>query len=154
MIETPEFTETDEQAAAVIHLTIPREEMQDAFGPAVHELIEVLAEQGVEPAGPVFAHHLEIDPQTFDFEVGVPVSEPVEETGRVKRGSLPAATVARTVYRGPYEGLPDAWGEFESWIEDRGRSPAPDAWERYVVDPASDPDPANWRTELVRPLID
>lgn len=28
----------------------------------------------------------------------------------------------------------------------------PDAWERYVVGPGSDPDPSAWRTELSRPL--
>ena len=51
---------------------------------------------------------------TFDFELGVEVSTPVKATGRVKPGELRAAKVARTVYRGPYEGLPAAWGEFSS----------------------------------------
>lgn len=30
----------------------------------------------------------------------------------------------------------------------------PDAWERYVVGPGSDPDPSAWRTELSRPLAE
>jgi effector-binding domain-containing protein len=151
-IDPPEITETAEQLAAVIHLEIPREEMQEAFPPAVHELLEVLDDQGVDPAGPVFAHHLRVDPDVFDFRVGFPIDEPIEEAGRVAPGRLPAATVARTVHRGAYDGLPGAWAELEAWIEENGHTPGSDAWERYVVDPGSDPDPSAWRTELNRPL--
>lgn len=153
-IDPPEITETTEKSAAVVHLTIPRNEMYEAFSTAVHELLEVLDDQGVEPAGPVFAHHLRVDPEVFDFRVGFPVNEPVEDAGRVTSGRLPAARVARTVHRGAYDGLPDAWAELEAWIEENGHTSGPDAWERYVVDPGSDPDPSAWRTELNRPLVD
>jgi len=39
------------------------------------------------------------------------------------------------------------------WITAEGHSPAPDLWECYVAGPESNPDPANWRTELNRPLV-
>jgi effector-binding domain-containing protein len=94
-----------------------------------------------------------MDPHTFDFEIGVPVPSPVAAVGRVTAGRLPAATVARTVYHGPYEGLGAAWGEFEAWIVAAGHTPAPDLWECYVTGPESSADPADWRTEFNRPLI-
>src|SRR3977135_826602 len=109
MIAAPEIMMTDAQEAAVIRLTIPRSEMMKVFGPAVGELMAVLAAQGVEPVGAVFAPHLKIPPDTFDFELGVKVAAPVKVAGRVKLGQVPAAKVARTVYSGPYEGLPAAW---------------------------------------------
>jgi effector-binding domain-containing protein len=152
MIDTPQVTRTAARPAAVIHLTIPRGEMMSAFGPAVQELMSALAEQGVAPAGPVFAHHLRMEPGTFDFELGVPVAGPVAEAGRVKAGELPAATVARTVFHGDYASLPGAWGEFDAWIRANGHTPAADLWEVYATNPDSDPDPAAWRTELNRPL--
>ena len=62
-------------------------------------------------------------------------------------------TAARTYYHGPYEGLGGAWGEFSDWIAANGLRPAPDLWESYVTGPESSPDPANWRTELIRPLL-
>lgn len=154
MIDRPRVTQTTEQAAAVIHLTIPREEMPKVFGAAVGELMDVIAAQGISPAGPVFAHHLKMEPAIFDFELGVPVTEPVSAAGRVKPGRLPATTVARTVYHGPYEGLPGAWGEFDAWIQSEGHTRAEDLWECYVDGPHSHPDPAGWRTELNRPLVD
>jgi effector-binding domain-containing protein len=152
MIDTPQVTQTHAEQAAVIHLTIPRSEMMKMFGPAVAELFSVLASQGIRPVGAVFAHHLKMNPGVFDFELGVVVTAPVKASGRVKPGQLPPARVARTIYRGPYEGLPSAWGEFDAWTQANGHTQAEDLWEVYSVGPQSTPDPANWLTELNRPL--
>ena len=152
MLATPQIIKTDAQQAAVIHLTVPRSEMMKTFGPAIGELMSALAAQGVEPVGAVFAHHLKMSPDNFDFELGVKVAAPVKPAGRVKPGQLPAAKVARTVYSGPYEGLPAAWGEFNKWMNANGHAQAGNLWEVYSVGPQSSPDPANWRTELNRPL--
>jgi effector-binding domain-containing protein len=84
--------------------------------------------------------------------LGVKVSTPVKATGRVMAGELPAAKVARTVYSGSYEGLPAAWGEFNTWIKANGHEQGDNLWEVYSVGPQSTPDPAGWRTELNRPL--
>ena len=98
MIETPQIIRTQAQVAAVIRLTVARSEMMKVFGPAVGELMSVLATQGVEPIGAVFAHHLKMSPDSFDFELGVRVTSPVKANGRVNPGELPAAKVARTIY--------------------------------------------------------
>ena len=39
------------------------------------------------------------------------------------------------------------------WMEAQGLQQAEDLWECYLTHPDSDPDPANWRTELNRPLL-
>ena len=153
MIDTPRIVPTAAQLTAFIHLTVPREEIGNVMGPGISEVRAAIAAQGIEPAGPWFTRHLRMDPDTFDFEICVPVTTPVVATGRVKPGQLRAATVARTVYHGPYEGLGAAWGEFMEWIAAEGLTPAPDLWERYVAGPESNPDPATWRTELNRPVI-
>lgn len=153
MIDTPQVLQTEARPTAFIHLRIPRSDMQKLFGPTMEELVGTLNDQGVAPAGPVFAHHLAMDPDTFDFRLGVPVDERVREVGRVEAGELPAATVARTVYHGSYEGLPKAWGEFDAWLKDQGHRQAPDLWESYVEGPHNSSDPEGWRTELTRPLL-
>src|SRR4029077_15631511 len=114
MLDQPWITETSVQLTAAIRLTIPREEIRNVMGPGIAELMAAVAAQGMAPAGPWFTHHLRMDPATFDFEIWVPVTAPVAASGRVKAGHLPATTVARTVYHGPYEGLGGAWGEFDA----------------------------------------
>jgi effector-binding domain-containing protein len=152
MIDTPHITQTEAQLTAIIHLTIPRNEIQTAMGPGIGEIMAAVKEQGIGPAGPWFTHHLKMDPATFDFEICVPVTAPVKPVGRVKPGHWPTMKVARTTLHGGYEGLGDAWGQFYGWMKDNGHKPAPDLYERYVAGPETSADPAQWRTELNSPL--
>jgi effector-binding domain-containing protein len=152
MLDTPQITETATQLTAAIHLTIPREEIQSVMGPGIGELMSTIAAQGVTPTGPWFTHHFRIAPDTWDFEISVPVSAQVAASGRVRPGTWPVMKVARTVYHGPYEGLADAWGEFLDWIAANGHTAAEDLYESYIAGPESSPDPVNWRTELTKPL--
>lgn len=48
MIETSKIIETAARQAAVIYISTPRSEMPAVFGPAVEELMNALAMQGVE----------------------------------------------------------------------------------------------------------
>ena len=153
MIDTPQIVQTTAQLTAFIHLIVSREEMREVFGPSIGELMAALAAQGIAPAGPVFTHHRRRPTDTFDFELSVPVSGPVVAAGRVQPGEWPAMRVARTVHHGPYEGLPEAWGEFMAWIDANSHTLASDLWECYLTNPDSNPDPATWQTELNQPLL-
>ena len=152
MIDSPEVVRTRAQPAAVIHLRIPREEIQAVMGPACGELFGALAAQGVAPAGPLFSHHLRMDPGMFEFELGVPIEKPVAATGRVKPGELPGATVVRTTLHGGYENLGPAWGELDRWMKSAGHAPRQDFWECYLKGPESGEGPDAWRTELNRAI--
>ncbi|GAB4115530.1 MAG: GyrI-like domain-containing protein [Acidobacteriota bacterium] len=154
MIDNPRIIRTAAQETAVIRLTIPRREMCDVMGPAIREVLDTVIAQGVTPGGPVFAHHFVLDPEIFDFEVGIPVANPISPVGRVQPGKLAPAQVARTVYRGPYDGLPAAWQELEAWIAGRGHVPAGPFREVYISGPERSADPAHWRTELNRELLE
>jgi effector-binding domain-containing protein len=151
-IETPEITQVEHQLTAVIHLTIPMEEMPQVMGPAIEEVMSTVGAQGFTPAGPWFTHHFSIAAGSTDFEVGVPVPEPITPKGRVRPGERPAMSAARTVYRGPYEGLMDAWGAFDAWVTEHGRPAGSDLWEYYAKGPESGDDSSEFMTELLRPL--
>lgn len=154
MIDTPQIVQTTALDAAVIHLTIPREQMQHVMGPAIGEIMSTLVAQNIRPTGPLFCHHLRMAPEIFDFEVSVPVSSAITAAGRVKPSQLASRKALRTVYTGGYESLGPAWGEFMDWIEKNGHQPADDLWEVYLVGPETSPDPANWKTELNQPLAE
>ena len=153
MIDAPTITQTAEQPTAVVHLTIPKDAIRREMGPAREEVMRALAAQGATPAGPWFSRHFRMDPAVWDFEVGVPVTTAIAPTGRVTNSTLPAARVARTNYRGGFEGLGAGWGEFDAWIRAEGLRHDGSLWESYAAGPESGADPAGWRTELNRPLL-
>lgn len=123
------------------------------MGPAIGEAMAAVAAQGIGPAGPDFSHHFQIDPARFDFEIGVPATRPVTPVGRAKPSHLPATKVARTTYRGPYEGLGSAWSEFCEWISANGLTSTPDLWEYYVTGPESSSDPTRL-ADGTQPAVD
>lgn len=86
MIDTPQITEITAQLAATIHLSIPRSEIRSAMGVGIAEVMAAVKAQGIGPAGPLFTHHLKMDPATFDFEICGPVTAPLAPVGRVKPG--------------------------------------------------------------------
>lgn len=159
MIENPHIVETQAQDAAVIHIAIPRDRMREEMPPAIREVMAAISAHGLSPQGPMFVHHLKLSSQDFDFEVGFPVSAPITPAGRVKPGVLPAAKVARTIYRGSYEGLYGAWDEFgkrlqsEGILAREGLRSAETLWEVYVVGPETSSNPSDWQTELNLPLV-
>ena len=112
MLDTPHVCQTATQLTAVIHLTIPREEIQNVMGPGIGELMATATAQGITPTGPWFCHHLRMADDIWDFEISIPVSAPITAAGRVRPSQWPAMKVARTVYQGPYEGL----GGASFWI--------------------------------------
>lgn len=153
MIDTPRIVQTRGQCTAFIHLEIPRSEVRRVMEPGLREIMAACTAQGLPPTGPWLTHHLAMTSDRFDIRITVPVPRAIEPVGRVESGELPAATVVQTIYRGDYEGLSNAWPEFMNWIAAQGLTPASDCWERYVVGPETSSDPADWRTELNRPLV-
>jgi len=152
MIETPRIARSDARHVAMIRLTVPTSEIHEVMGPGIREVYATLAAQGIAPAGPWLTHHARRPTDVFDFAICVPVTKPVAPAGRVTPGELPAATVARTVYTGPYEGLGAAWGELMAWVQQNGHASRQDLWEIYAVGPESEPDSSRYRTELNCPL--
>jgi effector-binding domain-containing protein len=150
---TPTIVQIAEQQVALIRLTVPRAEIQQVMGPGIGELAAALQAQGIPPTGPWFTHHLHRPTDVFDFEACLPVATPVIPVGRVINGTIAAATVARTVYQGRYEGLAQAWAELESWIVANGHRSAPSLIETYLIGPNASPDSSTWRTQLDRPLV-
>ncbi len=153
MIDKPTIVQIPAQTTAVLRLVVPRAEIQRVMGPGYQELVAEVQAQKIAITGPWYTHHFTMPAETFDFEIGVPVATPVAAVGRVKAGQLPATTVARTTYRGGYEGLGSAWGELQAWIAAEGLATAPDLWEVYAVGPESGADPTKWETQLNRPLV-
>lgn len=153
MLDAPQIVQSEAMHTAVIRFNIPRADIQKVMGPAIGEVFATVAAQGLSPIGPVFSHHFSMNPDTFDFEVGIPVERPIAPAGRVLPAQLPVRRVARTSYHGPYEGLGAAWKEFKEWVTAQGHKQAPDLWESYERGPEAGPDSSTWSTQFNQPLI-
>jgi hypothetical protein len=64
-----------------------------------------IAAQGVKRAGAWFDHHRKMADDSWDFEICVPVSDPIVAADRMKPSQRPGMKLAQTVYHGPYRRL-------------------------------------------------
>jgi effector-binding domain-containing protein len=151
-LDPPQVLDLPAFKVARVHVVTPAAKIMTAMNEGLNELRGALAAQGVEPTGPWLTHHRKVPDGTFDFEICLPVASEVRPEGRVEMGEIRAARTARTTYRGDYAGLGEAWGRFMGWIDGQDVTTAPDLWEVYTVGPETSPNPADWRTQLNRPL--
>jgi hypothetical protein len=130
-------------------------------------IVMELAAQGVGLGGAPFFRYLLIDmPDRLDMQAGVPVdsTEGLRLVGGLRAGLLPAGRYATRRHHGHPAGLQAATADLLAWAEREGlrwdSEPTPDGerWgcrlERYLTDPASQPDMARWETELSFRLAD
>ena len=139
------------QPAAVMTAALPVAEIGPWLAKAYGTVASVITAHGAYPAGPPFARYHRLAEDRFAVEAGFPVSTPIEADGDVLPSQLPGGPVAVTVHIGPYEQMAPAYEALASWVTSHGGEPAGDPWEVYFTDPASEPDPATWRTEVVQP---
>jgi effector-binding domain-containing protein len=137
----------EERAAlpyAGVRRTVTMDGLADTIDREVPALFGRLAADGVQPAGPPFVRYLKVDMERgLDIELGVPVAG----DARVRSGALPAGRYARLVHVGPYGGLPDAHQALQGWAQEQGFRWS-ERVETYVTDPAKEPDPSRWQTEV------
>ncbi len=152
MIGEPEISQQPAYSAAVIRLDIPREAIGTEMPAAIAELRAALHAQAIEMTGPLFCHHLRLSKDRFTFDAGFPVSRAPSAAGRVRAVDFPAQRIAHVIHTGPYDELFRAWTAFEIWLQAARLTLGPTILERYVKGPESGAPPAEWQTELIRPL--
>jgi effector-binding domain-containing protein len=151
-----------EERAAQPYAGIRRRVAMDGLGGAIDEALPALfgwlAERGVPPSGPPFIRYYVID---MDRELDVEMAVPAEVTagdGRIRAGVLPGGRYVVLRHTGPYDGLVASNAALLRWADEQGI--ALDSWdtadgtawrgraEHYLTNPAEEPDPAKWMTDV------
>ena len=142
------FADLAERPTAVVRGHVPHDGIGPFLGSAFGEVMSVLAEAGVEPAGLPFARYRLTD-DGFDVEAGFPVDGPVATFGRVEGSTLPACRAARVLHQGSYAELAGAYDAAVRWIDENACRQDGDAWEMYL----DGPEVAEPRTEVFVPCV-
>ena len=137
---------------AVVRATLSVDEIGRFVGQAFGAVARALAGQGASPVGPPFARYHRLGVQEFDVEAGLPTRAAVVPAGEVSVSSLPGGRAAVMTYFGPYDEMEAAYDVLSQWVAAAGGEPVGDPWEVYFTDPAREPDPEQWRTEIVMPF--
>ncbi len=117
-----------QRPTAVIAATTTWEEFPALWQRLLDQVYAHLREHGAARQGPNVMFYKDQVPRV---EVGVELVSPCPPGGPVIRSHLPAGRVARTVHRGPYEGLGAAHDAVARWCAAHGLPLAGPRWEVY-----------------------
>lgn len=127
-----EIVERQPEVAAVVIGRTPHDGVGPFIGAALGEVLGVVGESSV--TGMPFCR-IDMDGDEFLLEVGFPVAESIEPTGRVVPSRLPGGETATVMNLGPYETVAPAYFAIEQWMSDNGFSAAGRPWESYLDGP-------------------
>lgn len=164
MIGQPKLDERNEQPYMGIRSQVPVSELKNVIPGSLETLFPWLAKQGIEPAGAPFIRYHVINMEgKMDVEIGIPVANVVAGEGRITPGVLPAGRYASLIYKDVQNGIKGNaalldWGAAQGLQWDRWDDKNGDAfrgrYESFITDPADEPDPAKWDTEVAIRLAD
>lgn len=120
----------------------------DDYAKLIGKLYEKIGREKFTPIGPPMSiyHCAEFDPEKFDAEVAIPVSEKNKETKE-----LPASLCAMVSFKGPYSELTSAHTKINKWIEENNYEIIAPAVEVYISDPMKTA-PEDYVTEVYYPV--
>jgi effector-binding domain-containing protein len=163
MISAPQISERPEIPFVAIGTSVNMQDIPAVLPPLIPEITAWMADHGVEPAGPPFFLYRSRDSKNqMIAEVGVPVKEPVQGSGRVVSGTFPKGRYAHAIYTGDYQFMRQAHMQLDSWVKENNLHEAAMAMENgmqwggrtesYLTDPRQETDPAKWKTEIALPV--
>lgn len=158
MLSEPKLEQRAAQPYVAIRRQVTMQELGTVLPPLHDDVIRWLKSKGEATAGAPFFRYglMDMDENRFDVEVGWPVAAPLASDGDIVAGVLPAGRYGVVLNTGPYNDLVGAhyalleWGKKHNVVwqtSDNGQ-----VWgariEFYITDPAEEPDPQKWETEV------
>jgi len=143
------------EQAAGIRGQYPISQVPEIMGKGFGLVMEALTAEGVRPAGGALAIYHGWTKDTVDVEIALTVQGvffPQGGRSGVKASMVPGGKVAFTVHVGPYDQLEAAYGAIQDYAKTNGLTLSDTMWERYLTDPAVEPDLSKHVTEVYWPL--
>ena len=140
------------QTTAVVRGTVAVADIPKFLGEAYGAVMQALAAQGIAPVGEPFAFYLGMPTATVELEAGFPIAEQCKAAGTVIPGELPGGTTVTGTHVGPYETMVDTYNQMMAWMAHEHLVPGAQMWEIYLSDPAQEPNPSKWRTQIFWPV--
>lgn len=115
-------------------------EIAQAIGSTFEEEYATLGQQGIASAGPPFVAYESMGQEDWDVLICAPAARAGDPPDGYTFESLPAATVATTLHRGPYETIARAYEALQHWIDEHGWVSAGPVREIYLSPPDVPPE--------------
>lgn len=154
----------NEQYYIAIRTEVKMPDIPTVLPPLIPEVFQWIEKNNLVQTGPCFFRYLAYHSNDqLLVDVGAPVKTQAAGDGRIIAGSFPAAAYVTVKYTGDYKELCYVHMKLESWMKEKGIKEGAQEidgrkygarTEFYITDPAEEPDPAKWQTDVSILLAD
>ncbi|CAN5925273.1 hypothetical protein BH11MYX4_BH11MYX4_29230 [soil metagenome] len=135
----------------MVHATCAVKDIPQSLGRIFRDVVRWAGAHHVDVRGPAFARYTKMGGDTFTFDAGFGIKEPlVVAEPPITPDHLGGCLAAHAIHIGPYEKLGETYGALERWFTESGYSPAGAPWEAYLTDPTVPP--SERQTEIFWPI--
>ena len=131
-----------------IRTEVQMTEISQKLVPLIAEVSDWLEVNNIASAGPPFFLYLKMEQNTLLVDVGFPVLASDSGSGRILSGYFPEGNYLTATYFGPYTALPRVHAALDNWGKERGINTFGQRIEFYPTDPAIEPNPQLWQTDV------
>jgi effector-binding domain-containing protein len=130
-------------------------ELPEVMGREFRRILDALRAEGIQPSGGVLAIYHGWTEDTVDVELAATIKGvffPQGPRRGVNPSMVPGGKMVFTVHVGPYDRISAAYQAMQEYAGANDLKLADMMWERYLTDPAVEPDLSKHVTEVYWPL--
>ncbi len=148
-----EKTQINQQWFLSIRDTIDPMEMNNIHGKMYSQINVFMDEKDIEMEdSPLVIYHFWSD-SIIDIEAGIPIRDSIFiEDKAIKLNKINSGNVVTAIHYGPYERLIETYNGINEWMRRNEVFVTGPPWEKYITDPATEPNPDKWQTGIYFPV--
>lgn len=133
--------------------TINQMQMSNIHGKLYGEINSFMDENNiVSDLAPIVIYHYWSD-TLIDIEAGIQLKDSVKfSNDRVKLNFIATGNYVTATHYGVYERMPETYFSINEWMRKNEVQVVGPPWEVYVTDPALEPNPEKWETQINFPI--
>ena len=133
--------------------TINQMEMSNIHGKLFGEINNFMDDNNIiSDLAPIVIYHFWSD-TLVDIEAGIQIKDSIEEKKtRVKLNYIAPGSYITAIHYGVYERIPETYFSINEWMRKNEVQVIGPPWEVYITDPAIEPNPEKWQTQINFPI--
>jgi len=141
-MEIEVVTQQSQIAVAIKKTSVSMDQLKDLFDEVCTKLLEYLAQQGGQMAGAPYCMYSggNEDYSQFDIEFGIPVTEPVPETGEIFMSRTCEGKAVSTTHKGAYKDIDSAYMALMDYVKENSLELTGVYYDYYISNPEETPE--------------
>lgn len=133
--------------------TINQMQMSNIHGKLFSEINNFMDENNItSDLAPIVIYHFWSD-TLVDIEAGIQIKDSIEDkNSRVKLNYIATGNYVTATHYGVYERIPETYFSINEWMRKNEVQVIGPPWEVYITDPALEPNPEKWQTQINFPI--